>query len=272
MSKKRKKTEKINFKKLEETVQVLVDRYRRSLPFMNIFFCCPHAKGNHYIFQELCNFPISGIIVNEQINAIEINAEWEADEKLRYLLPKHGFDIEINKTPKVMEWDGILNPNQERIVRNLQSNRLGMTSPTWVVGSRVFVGSNNKLDIKLIDVHRINMYEWGFEMLSDTISIVAVRYEKNFPYKVNEEGEEETQLRVAFSNKNLSGSYFKFTPLPLKEGITGRWDASGNYEDDRTMDFDEVLEKLTSKNTTKDEVVIKVQRVGQRGFKNIIID
>jgi hypothetical protein len=231
-------------------VSALKYRYKPDFPDM-VAFMHFNAFGKNCIFQRIQSFPLHSITYTNDSHSIMFNAKWISDGGLKYVLSKKYFELDLKESGQKVEWKdvdsfGLTSRDGERVLRGKR----------WLdVEDADRIDSD--IDIRIDDVKAINMYDWGFEILGEVISLLVVsRY-----VEVPSFGRD-----ISVNVSNLS---FDFGKLIDDDNIIVRWSQPG-YEPikEKVSDFDKVLFGGEVEEKTENEV----KKIGQRCMKNIILD
>ena len=223
----------------------LKERYMGDFPDLTLFSHF-NAFGKNIVFQKIQTFPLKEIRFSQKTKSIFFKAQWTSGGALSYILPKVNFDIDCKKSDSDVEWEEISSP--------LRTNKYGDCFVR--AGELCEIEDINTLDaaldMRVDSIRSINMYNWGFELIGDIISLAAINKRVDF-----NKAPKTIQL-------NIPTLSFNFTKLTGKEEMPVRWIDEDFFFGGRD-DFDEIL--FSDK---KEEV--PVRDLGQRCMKNLILE
>jgi len=239
----------------DAAINALKKRYKKDFPDMTLFLNF-NALGKNFIFQKIHSYPLKSISVFKVSRTILLSSEWRSAGALGYLLPKEYFKIEKKQGCEELEWDEIpeFGPKRNMLEDVVMGNR-------WVSTEREMDGIDSSVDIRIDSVKSVNMYEWGFEVIGEVISLLAVK-----------RGEKSPRLpkNIILSTHDLTFSYGKDIG---DDNLTVRWSEPGfdPRKQEKVYHFDKIL----FGDDGEEEVVVennKIKDLGQRCIKNIILD
>jgi len=257
MAKKKKKKKKDNFK-LTSLIQVgktIERRYSAFASTMNFILCIESKPNHYYFFQEISSLPFTNIFVDERNRSIFISADWNN-------LEKRQMKVKDNST-EYLKWDDVEDMSTEYSMNdNAQLVSYGQYSNGWrsKKKDRHFKTS---FDLRIEFINKVNLCEWGFEIFSNTLSLIAFKQSTLFPYDINDK-KENLYLNRTYNTKmegvrvGKIGNFFSIehnNPY-VKNGIVNSWSYSINKDD---RDFDELMDRLAMGN--KEE--LKTKKIGR---------
>jgi hypothetical protein len=237
-------------------INALKKRYKKDFPDMTLFLNF-NALGKNFIFQKIQSYPLKSISVFKVSKSILLSSEWRSEGALGYLMPKKYFDIETKKGCEELEWDDIpeFGPKRNMLGGGVRGNR-------WVSTEKQMDDLDSSVDIRIDSVKSVNMYEWGFEIIGEVISLLAVK-----------SGEKSPRLpkKITLRTNDLTFSYGKDIG---NDNLTVRWSEPGfdPRKQEKIYHFDKIL---FGDDDEREEVVVeeeKIKDLGQRCMKNIILD
>jgi hypothetical protein len=235
--------------KLIDMAHIIEEKYSKFSNKMGVLFCYQVSPGKSIIFQELKHFAFTDIIVNPSCNLFLFTVNWNAvDKEIRV------FDNKIRQGTSELEWEEI--PGIGQNVLNSSSDRIGIPTSSWYLQK---YGDNRvALDFKVENIKRINCYKWGFTIISDTISIVSLKYGTYF---------RDANLKYDFSF--LAVDTTEITNQTIcsenEKDIQEYWSSGEiNYEDDN---FDDQLNRKILGAEKR-----KIPNVGQKTINNMILE
>ena len=232
-------------------VNSLKNRYNVIFPDL-VLFSHFNALGKNFVFQKIQSFPLTRVIYTLDTHSIEFKAKWTAGGALPYLFPKTSAEIEIKEGGKEIGWGEVAN----FFPRTLYGEKI-MRANKWVdIDDADYMDAG--LDIRIDHIKSINMYNWGFELIGDIVSLIAINKNyapANFP------------KTISLDIDNLT---FGFESSTGQDVLEVRWSQQG-YEPTRgaTTDFDKLLFGEDNKEVLPE---IKVKNLGQRCMKNLILE
>lgn len=232
-------------------VNALRNRYRSDFPDL-VLFSHFNAMGKNFVFQKIQSFPLREITYAPETHSIEFNAKWISGGALPYLFPKESFEVKSKESGKEVGWGEVANffPLARFGQGLIRANK-------WV---EIHEADDIKavIDIRIDGIKSINMYDWGFELIGDVISFLAIN--KNVALS-------EFPRTIALNVEHLS---FEFGKMTGKEVFEVRWSEPG-YEPIRqtTTNFDKILFGDDGVGETPE---LKIKDLGQRCMKNLILD
>jgi len=240
--------------KFDGAINALKNRYKVDFPDM-ILFLHFNAMGKNFVFQRIDSFPLRQITYKTENKSVEFSAEWKAKGALSYLTPPEALDIKAKEGGKEVGWGEVANflPRGKYCYGSnfLRANE-------WVPFDELDT-IKAATDIRVEAVKSINMYDWGFELIGDIISLLAVNKSvapDDFP------------RTISLDIDNLS---FSFGKMIGKDTLEVRWSEQG-YEPIRQTisNFDRLLFGGDSEEEKVPES--KVKNLGQRCMKNLILE
>jgi hypothetical protein len=298
MKKKKNKNEriKIRIKELSKISEILKLRYMRFFPEIVVLLSCKNNNNENFIFQKIESFPLKNILFNKKNNSIFFTSVWAQKGRLGYSQWKNSnkpygteANIDVRNGPDYLDWDEIQTTEEKMYGinnRNSGVNKIGIYEKRW----NIFAAQENtydaSTDIRIEFINRINTYEWGFEILSDTISLFAIKVKDwdllyfssvSMEKTINEEDKEHVEWiqieKTADSFKTLKVLKDSFKSQIPKQyqyassDIHSYWDASNKDDDSKKIEDDFNLDDLVF-NQKKE----KPKQVGQINTTNLILD
>lgn len=247
-NKKKGKYGEVVISKFTGAIDALRNRYIADFPDM-ILFSHFNALGKNFVFQRIESFPLKRIKSATDTHSVEFHAAWQSGGALPYIIPKTSFDIESKHSGDTVEWADIdyFGPQVIRGEFIPRSNR-------WTP-EREWDKLDAEIDIRIDNIKSVNMYNWGFELIGEMMSLLAVNKNyapQNFPKKIS---------------LNLDNLSFEFIALTGEKELNVRWSQEG-YEPTIPINFDELLFEDNADQLPE----IEVKDFGQRCMNNIILD
>ena len=240
-------------KNINDVAYAIKRRYKSYFNEIVILVCYKVNKSKYMIFQELTSFPITGVLYNKTNNSLAFNAQW-------------GFEAEkvdnVQKKVGVIDWEEIDNPRNMNI--GAAVSNFGTFVLEWKVKKFLKNDKNHNaitsIQIAIENIKMVGLYEWGFEVLSDTLNLIAVKYKNLFPYVLSI-----SQDQIRSTNIKWTGYSFEIENLEHK-GYCLRWYAHPEI-DENEEDFDQIIESLVLGNKLQD-----VADIGQKKNLDLILD
>jgi hypothetical protein len=250
--KKRGKEGEAVISKFGSAIAALRYRYQPHFPDF-VMFLHFNAMGKNFVFQRIQSFPLDKIQCVSSTNSVAFSAKWESGGALPFLIPKKLLDIKIKESGSELEWNEVATlPPIDKFGNGV------VRSGRWVeVHNADKIDA--EMDIKIDGIKSINMYNWGFELIGDVISLLAINKNIEFP---------EFPMSIKLDIPKLS---FDAGRLFGKEEFFVRWSEPG-YErvKDGISEFDKMLFDEEIKKEEEPEIIVK--DFGQRCLNNLIIE
>lgn len=234
-------------------INALKHRYRSDFPDM-VMYLHFNALGKNFIFQRIQSLPLEKISYCSESYSVEFCAKWRGGGALGYMFHKPLFEIESQERAQTVGWGGVasfqprMSPDSGKIERNGR----------WVdiEDADDIIAENN---ISIDGIRSVNMYEWGFELIGDIISLLAVNSNLKFS---------KFPKNISMNIDNLS---FDFGDKVGDDSLTVRWSQPG-YEPikNKVPDFNKELFCLDD-GVEEEEPEIVVKNIGQRCLNNLDI-
>ena len=249
-----KKIEKIRFNSLPEIARLIKQRCKKHWNDLNVVFCHRINENYYFIFQELKSLPLKSIEANEVNSSLYFRMKWEN---------KLDNTNNIKKETSLIGWDDILS-TEEKYALNSRTNKMGLYPKKWHLDNNKTY--ENRLNFRIENIDKICLYEWGFEIFSNTISIIALMNKNDFPYVVFSNN---LNKKIILKN-NITGNQFNvaskkegYDDYFVKKEIQSYW--LPKYINDEDEDFNEIMTELVKGNKKH-----KIQNVGQRNVLDML--
>jgi len=235
-------------------INALKHKYRADFPDM-VMYLHFNALGKNFIFQRIQSFPLEKISYCSESYSVEFQAKWQGGGALGYMLHKPLFEIESQERAQTVGWGGVASFRPKVRYEEKQIERNGR----WVDIEEAddIIAENN---ISIDSIRSVNMYEWGFELIGDVISLLAVNSNLKFS---------KFPKNISMDVANLS---FDFGKKVGDDELIVRWSQPG-YEPikNKVPDFNRELFCLDNDEVEEEKPDIVVKNIGQRCLNNLDI-
>jgi hypothetical protein len=284
----------IKLNSLETIATIIKTKYGANLYNMNFIFCLKKENGSYFIFQEFQGMPIKRVVYHESNNSVTLVASWSAWSNPYAMITDANFE-------SIEQWKDLQDRSRPY---NSYIQGGGFNTSMWKSANRYNKTEKKKkhknrydtfVEFRVDKIHRANFNEWGFELYSDTISMIAFRHRNSFPYNLMDAAGEEPSAPVyglgfnqhppvdtdadgIFSNRiTWQGGSFKIPNFTNEEelsqissnntiggtddfgggdGLSSYWDA--NEHDEENELFDQELSNMLLSNREKDDTIFDV--------------
>jgi len=231
-------------------VNALRHRYKTNFPDMEIYLHF-NALGKNFIFQKIQSFPLQKIFYKSETHSVEFKSEWKSGGRFSYLFSDSTFDVETHKSGQTVDWGEVANfkPRVDLLRGNVSDNEHW---ESFDDGDDIDASMNIRID----EIKSINMYDWGFELIGEIISLLAI--DANF----------DSPIFNKIISMNIDSISFDFDRVIGGDTLVVRWNQPG-YEKQIPPDFNNQLFDCDIK---KGNTEFKVKNIGQKCLDNLILD
>lgn len=252
---------KIDFDKIPT---VVYSQFAHYMPSMHWLFCYKSSMNNYYIFQEIAAMPAKKLMAIPSDFTIGCSASWSAWDCMDSII--------FNADKEALSvWRDLLNRTP---AMNVQMNSYGAHDRDWTMNmdrhedlefrnqhkkkksrNRKF---NTFLEFKIEKVYAFYMYQWGFEILSPSINLVAITNKFRFPYGLNDHEVDVTAVQAAKMEWN--GMRFVRTQPAETESMRDLFSYWRAEEEDTEDELDALMDMAFD----KDGAGLRHLEMGQR--------
>jgi hypothetical protein len=175
----------IKLKNLNDIATIIKTKYGDNLSNMNFIFCFKQGTNSYFIFQEFQGMPIKRIVYHESNNSVTFVASWSAWSSPYSLVADANFE-------KIENWKDLQDRSRPY---NSYIEEGGFNKSMWTSVNRKNKTEKkkkhkNKLDtfveFRVDRIRRANFNAWGFELYSNTISMIGFHNKSTFPYNLQD--------------------------------------------------------------------------------------
>ena len=194
---------------IKNIATIVKTKYGSNLFQMNFVFCFKKKYNSYFIFQEIQGMPIKRVVYHESNNSVSFVASWSSWSNPFALVA----DANYNKIESWKDLQDRSRPYNSYIKIDGGFNSIGWDS--YHRQNRVEKKKKHKdktdafVEFRIDQIERAYFNEWGFELYSSTISIIAFNHRHLFPYTFEDDGNQyESNLSTPVSiNSSLGNSY-----------------------------------------------------------------
>jgi len=192
---------------LKSIATIIKTKYGRNLYQMNFVFCFKKSYDSYFIFQEIQGMPIKRVVYHESNNSVSFVASWSSWSNPYSLVADANYN-------HIENWKDL--QDRSRSFNSYIKIDGGFNS-IWESHSRQNRVEKRKrhkdktdafVEFRIDKVTRAAFNEWGFELYSPTINMVAFIHRHLFPYVFEDDGSQyETNLSIpGIINSSLGNS------------------------------------------------------------------
>lgn len=175
----------IKLNDLSGVTNIIKIKYGQNLHEMNFIFCFQKDPTSYFIFQEIQGMPIKRLVYHEENNSITFVASWSSWSNPYSLIADANFH-------QIENWKDLQDRSRPH---NSYIEEGGFEHNCWKSVNKknrteIKKKHKNKSDVfvefRVDKIQRANFNNWGFELYSKTISILAFNSRHQFPYTVRD--------------------------------------------------------------------------------------
>jgi hypothetical protein len=262
------KHEPIKIETLKKAVKTITKKFSSDYHSLLILVGCKTFNNKYFIFQELTSFPLQGIEAEDANNSLCFFAHWTFLDENKDIAKKLNTYYQKNGT-QTINYEDVLNEKEIKYLnrhKNLNNklNKIGTFNQNW--GKELMFDQYKcytDYELRLENVDRINIYEWGFEIFSPLLILTAIT-DKCLRFPANIENYEVSSIRFIDIEMEENNIFYR-GGLPISKDLYCYWSNRSEDNNDQNEDFDHYLDNLLE---SKKE---KVRNVGQKDISNIIL-
>lgn len=182
----------VELSSIDNIADLIYMRFAEDMNKMHFLFCYKNGE-KHFIFQELQAIPVKRLVYTPSDYTITFCASWCSQENPDSLV------IDANKE-QVAIWKNLTDRSRPY---NGAVNQFGVHSPQWGIANRqtdyqYYYDSKKRqkmgkkfdtfTEVRIENVYSFNLYNWGFEIFSNSINLFAITHKHLFPYSLNDHG------------------------------------------------------------------------------------
>jgi len=273
----------IKLNNLNSIATIIKTKYGGKLHDMNFIFCFKKEDGSYFIFQEFQSMPIKRVVYHESNNSVTFVSSWSAWANPYAMIADANYD-------QIEQWKDLQDRSRPY---NSYIQGGGFNNSVWKSVYRQNKVEKkkkhkNKLDtfveFRVDKIRRANFNEWGFEIYSDTISMIGFFNGNYFPYDVKDVDQilpyqptTDAEDGVPYGRITWQGGSFSVPNFSNNEkvsqlssnnmigtehtldgssGFSSYWDA--NECDEENEIFDQEISNMLLDNREKDDTILDV--------------
>lgn len=205
----------IRLKDIKDIATIVKTKYGNDLQCMNFVFCLKTGEEDYFIFQEIQGMPIKRLVYHESNNSVSFVASWASWNNPFALVADANYE-------QIENWKDL--QDRSRPYNSYIDINGGFNKSEWKpVDKRNKTEKDKKhkhksdvfVEFRIDRIERAKFNEWGFELYSSTISMIAFKYRSDFPYYIDEniQNVEDENIDDEWEESNHSNSASPQTAL-----------------------------------------------------------
>jgi len=284
----------IKLNNLDSIATIIKTKYGANLYNMNFIFCFKKGNGSYFIFQEFQGMPIKRVVYHGSNNSVTFVSSWSSWSSPYSMIADANFE-------SIEQWKDL--QDRSRPYNSYIENG-GFNNSMWKSVNRYNKTEKKKkhknrsdtfVEFRVDKLRRVNFNEWGFELYSDTISMIGFNSRHSFPYDVQDVEQQQPIAPVyglgfnqhpsspdedsdgIFTNRVTwqggsfhvpgftaeeelsqlsSGNYMQENGYGENTGFSSYWDS--NECDEENELFDQEISNMLLDNREKDDTILDV--------------
>jgi len=175
----------IRLNDLSGIANIIKTKYGNNLYQMSFIFCFKKDPTSYFIFQEIQGMPIKRVVYHKENNSVTFVASWASWSSPYALVADANFE-------QIENWKDLQDRSRPY---NSYIKEGGFNKSQWRYVDKQNRTEKNKkhknksdafVEFRVDKIKRANFNNWGFELYSDTISIIGIISKYQFPYQLKD--------------------------------------------------------------------------------------